>query len=125
MSCWVAPSVAAEFWGVSIERVLEMMQTGSVPCKTELGFSLLDISSGNTTQGVRDSAPPPPTYKQSATDEATVDTSDFTNLLIAAANIPLPVEEAATPALDFDWRRGRRVASLTRRAPASALALAA
>ena len=46
MSCWVAPTVAAEIWGVSVQQVMERIAAGSFPCKVELGFTVVDIAPG-------------------------------------------------------------------------------
>ncbi len=44
MSCWVVPSVAAEYWGIPVEQVLTGIRSGSVPTKRELGFTLVDVA---------------------------------------------------------------------------------
>ncbi|HEX8525031.1 MAG TPA: hypothetical protein VF669_22460 [Tepidisphaeraceae bacterium] len=43
MSCWVVPSIAAEFWGTSIESVLKRMQTGEIPHRLENGWTFVDV----------------------------------------------------------------------------------
>lgn len=46
MSCWVAPAVAAEIWGVSVQQVMDRVKEGNYPCKVELGFTVVDIAPG-------------------------------------------------------------------------------
>src|SRR5947207_1107346 len=44
MACWVVPSVAAEFWGVSVDHVLGEIDNGSIPFKTESGWIFVDVA---------------------------------------------------------------------------------
>lgn len=44
MACWVAPAVAAEYWGVSLEEVWNRVQNGSTACKSESGFTFVDVA---------------------------------------------------------------------------------
>lgn len=47
MACWVAPAVAAEFWGVSLEEVWTRVQNGSAACKSDSGFTFIDVAPGS------------------------------------------------------------------------------
>lgn len=44
MSCWVVPSVAAEFWGVSVEQVLQKAREGGLPVKHDAGWMFVDVA---------------------------------------------------------------------------------
>ncbi|HMB94754.1 MAG TPA: hypothetical protein VKK61_01810 [Tepidisphaeraceae bacterium] len=44
MSCWVVPTIAAEFWGIPIQQVLDGMKTGDIASKTESGFTFVDVA---------------------------------------------------------------------------------
>ena len=44
MSCWVAPSIAAELWGISVEQVLQRAREGTVASRTDVGFFLVDVA---------------------------------------------------------------------------------
>src|SRR5687768_18476973 len=44
MSCWVAATVAAELWGISVKEVLERVQPGEVKSQTDLGFLVVDVA---------------------------------------------------------------------------------
>ena len=125
MSCWVVPSVAAEFLGISIAAVLEKARIGSIPSKTELGFTLLDVApnSPRAETGFRRPATPPPTYCAPPSDELSQ-----AEQIALQSNDPLspslePEEVAvlaatASPSNDtFDWRKARQLTSRQRRAP--------
>jgi hypothetical protein len=60
MPCWVAPVVAAELWGVSLEHVLGAIADGSIPSRHEYGFELVDVAPSGTvpTPRRRDGTPP-------------------------------------------------------------------
>src|SRR5262245_40348102 len=47
MSCWVAPSVAAELWGVSVEHVLAGIREGTIASQIENGFVCVDAAPGS------------------------------------------------------------------------------
>ncbi len=44
MSCWVVPSLAAEYWGVSVENIMQKLTDGDLPTRTEHGFTLIDVA---------------------------------------------------------------------------------
>jgi hypothetical protein len=63
MPCWVAPVVAAELWGVSLEHVLGAMADGSLPYRHEYGFDLVDVAPGGAIPAPRRrDGKPPKTY---------------------------------------------------------------
>lgn len=104
MSCWVVPSVAAELWGMTVGQVLEQVRLGSVPTKTELGFTLVDVAPNSPCLpgGMREPAGPAKTYVKVGEQQA-----------------PQPQEEA------YDWQRARRQTQTLRRPPVRVPALAA
>lgn len=132
MSCWVVPSVAAEFMGISIASVLEQARNGLIPSKTELGFTLLDVAPNSPTlkTGFRAPAAPPPTYRTSPSDHLTP--AELHALQSDNSRDPeLDPEELAALAdahsdadQRFDWRHARQLASRQRRAPRAAYAAA-
>lgn len=70
MPCWVAPVVAAELWGVSLDSLLLAIADGTVPSRREYGFVLVDVApEGVAPQAPKREGPPPPTYVAVA-DEA-------------------------------------------------------
>jgi hypothetical protein len=44
MSSWVAPSVAAEIWGISVAQVLDRIAQGSLPSMVDGQFLFVDIA---------------------------------------------------------------------------------
>jgi hypothetical protein len=44
MSCWVVPTIAADFLGIPLEQLLDDMQSGKIACKTESGFTFVDVA---------------------------------------------------------------------------------
>ncbi|MBC7782521.1 MAG: hypothetical protein H7144_01670 [Burkholderiales bacterium] len=44
MSCWVVPSLAAEFWGISLDHVMSKIHNGEVAAREEHGFTLIDVA---------------------------------------------------------------------------------
>jgi hypothetical protein len=43
MSCWVVPTVAADYWGITLDVVWRRLCDGLVPHKTEQGFVFIDV----------------------------------------------------------------------------------
>ena len=95
MSCWVVPAIAAELWGVTLDRILAGVRDGTVPSCVENGFVFVDVAPAADTPP---SSPPagvrPPTYvtvtrdaDEWVTDPAPQD----------AELPPLDPEEDATP----------------------------
>ena len=91
MPCWVAPVVAAELWGVSLEHVITAMADGTLPSRQEYGFTLVDVAphvgAHQTTR--RPNQPPPPTY-------VVIETSDEPVPQVPVVEpVPAPVNESA------------------------------
>ena len=43
MSCWVVPTIAAEYWRVPLEQVMDRIDRHAVPVRRENGFTFIDI----------------------------------------------------------------------------------
>jgi hypothetical protein len=43
MSCWVVPTIAAEYWRTSVQHVLDCIERNAVPVLRENGFTFVDI----------------------------------------------------------------------------------
>jgi hypothetical protein len=123
MSCWVVPSIAAEFWGVSVAEVLEGIRSGKIASKAELGFTLVDVvpDSPRVETGFRRPATPPATYTETPSDElseaehlALEDVESAATTLHPTATLKASSEER------FDWRAARQSASRQRRSPRAA-----
>jgi hypothetical protein len=125
MPCWVAPVVAAELWGVSLEHVITAMADGTLPSQQEYGFTLVDVAphvaQNQTTR--RPNRPPPPTYV--VVDEPDAPAPPFPAPLEAP---PPPIDESAwseLPPLDEEeddvpithWREVRSRVGRSRQPP--------
>lgn len=44
MSCWVVPSLAAEYLGMSIDQVMEKIAKGVLPSHNDHGFTVVDVA---------------------------------------------------------------------------------
>src|SRR4051812_23471691 len=44
MSCWVAPILAAEIWGISVEQVMARVRDGEVATRNEGHFTFVDVA---------------------------------------------------------------------------------
>ena len=64
MSCWVVPAIAAEMWGVTVERVLAGIRDGTVATRTDHGFVFVDVAPGSAVfiKPRKPGEPPPPTF---------------------------------------------------------------
>ena len=126
MGCWVAPTIAAELWGVSLLDVLSLIRTGDIPVQQNGGFSFVrfpSISQGGRSIPVAErpatfqlisSGPIPPGDPEPAgadpVHESTVEDVNESELG------PPPEEDPADNRI-ADWRAGRRAAANRRRPP--------
>lgn len=64
MPCWVAPVIAAELWGVSLEQVLCAIADGTLPSQVEYGFTVVNVAPVPLAYQPprRPGQPAPPTY---------------------------------------------------------------
>jgi hypothetical protein len=44
MSCWVAPTLAAEIWQISLELLMSRIASGEIPVRNEDGFIFVDVA---------------------------------------------------------------------------------
>lgn len=62
MSCWVVPTVAAEYWGVSLDVVWRRIYDGLVPYKNDRGFVFVDVDPWTPDASGTVHHEPPPTF---------------------------------------------------------------
>jgi hypothetical protein len=125
MSCWVVPSVAAEFLGISIAAVLEQARSGLIPTKSELGFTLLDVApnSPRVETGFRAPTTAPRTYRTTVSDELSaaeqeaLGADDAIDPTLEPEEVAALAEGTLEPDQTFDWRKARQHAGRQRRAP--------
>jgi hypothetical protein len=106
MSCWVVPSVAAELWGVTVADIQMAIHDGSLPSKTENGFTFIDVAPDSpvleTPRAFR--PPAPPTYRAVTHEE----------IAALVGNLADSIDEEAEVE---NWRIGRSEAGRMRRPP--------
>lgn len=140
MSCWVVPSVAAEFWGVSLDVVWARIYAGQVPHKRDGGFVFVDVAPwGADFKGVVYHKPPM-TYVAADEDAdelaLAVDEAELLAECGSAAEAPVAQErrqeqipDDELPPLDeeesatftrFSWEESRRRVSRMRIPPKAA-----
>src|ERR1051325_11426675 len=105
MSCWVVPSVAAELWGCTVDRVLSAVSNRNVACKEDAGLMFVDVAPDSPKlQTPKSVLPPiPDTYSIVSHAEA-----------VALAE---PMEPEEQYEMEGDWRKIRQTVSASRRAP--------
>ena len=140
MACWVAPAVAAEFWGVTLDDIWTRILNDSVAHKAESGFIFIDVG----LPGSGRSVPRPPTYVAAAEFLAAGDSAPDLDALfgsppevVADADPPIATlaegngqdesdESRELPELDdvesasfgrLNWQDVREQVSRTRRPP--------
>ena len=65
MSCWVAPSIAADIWGLSLAEVVSLAERGEIQSQTAHGFFLVDLHRQPPLE------PAPPTFIEMSSEELT------------------------------------------------------
>ena len=131
MSCWVAPTLAAEIWQISVELIMSRIAKGEIPVRDEDGFLFVDVA----PYGPRVERPNRPPHERPAM--CTPADNDDTPLMVtdaeaAALAMPEPVpasssadnvddemgpeDDTASVTLG-DWRAARRKTARTRTPP--------
>ncbi len=117
MSSWVAPGVAAEIWGVSIDHVLDGIANGSIPSYVDGQFLFVDMAG----IGFPRTTPRPPVIEPGVSDDE-LQALTFQPAGDYAATIPpdedtIGEEDEASTRDVGEWRAARDQASRTRRPP--------
>lgn len=142
MSCWVVPTVAAEYWGISLDLVLRRITDGLVPHMSDSGFVFVDVDPWATACTGAFRHTPPPTFVSTAEILPTIESSSG-NLLLDeddpeenvesdsfaesseepedseqhAGDLPELDEEETATFGRLSWEEVRQQVSRTRRAP--------
>ena len=111
MACWVVPSIAAEFWRVPLEHVMDQIRRNAVPVRRENGFTFVDVLPDPVPQG----AEKPATFVSAEPDVEVVE--EQVAVGVSAQVEMKPVE------INPDWVSHNPVrlqTGMSRRAPAKA-----
>ena len=141
MSCWVVPTVAAEYWGISLDVVWRRVTDGLVPHKSDSGFLFVDVDPWTSHCSGAFRHEPPPTFVITAATPPTVESSfqatqtDYSlGEELAAQTLSDPSDDLDEPAKQSDelpeldeeetatfgrlsWEEVRQQVSRTRRPP--------
>ena len=126
MSCWVAPTLAAEIWQISLDILMSRIASGEIPVRDEDGFLFVDVA----PYGPRLERPiGRPEHRPAMCTPVEADAAELmvTDEEAAALAMPPPTvrasddemgpdDETASTSLG-DWRAARRKASRTRIPP--------
>jgi hypothetical protein len=104
MSCWVVPTLAADYLGISLDELHERLRSGMLTSKNDSGFLFVDVAPDSPTMRL---AEPPPTFVEVSAEELAALTDDD---LVPA---PLPITGAP------EWADHRQSAGQLRRRPAA------
>lgn len=142
MSCWVVPTVAAEYWGISLDVVWRRVTDGLVPHKSDSGFLFVDVDPWTSHCSGAFRHAPPPTFVITAATPPTVESSyqtistepllgqepgaqtlsdpsdDPDEPVKPADELPELDEEESATFGRLSWEEVRQQVSRTRRAPA-------
>ncbi|HWB52964.1 MAG TPA: hypothetical protein VG722_02185 [Tepidisphaeraceae bacterium] len=104
MSCWVVPSLAAEYLGISIEELYERLRIGALPSKDDSGFVFVDVAPGAPTIQM---AEPRPTFVDITAEElsALTDEEDVSDA------VPITSAPGWVDAREFSCQLRRRPAA--------------
>ncbi len=106
MSCWVVPSLAAEYWGISVDQVMQRLSAGELQTREEHGFTMIDVAPGGPRQG------PPRPHQYPAAPPRPMHESQLPKI---AEQIEEP--ESAERDTFGDFRIARAQTALSRKAP--------
>ena len=102
MSCWVAPSLAAELWRIPLDQVMQLIHDGKLASREDQGFTFVDVAPATKYQSPAMLRPEErPTTFTAVDDESTIDDQPDTT-------------QSETLG---DWRAARMKASRTRVPP--------
>jgi hypothetical protein len=58
MSCWVVPSLAADYLGITLDELMQRVNAGAMTIRSEDGFDMVDVAPDSPRQG-KAAAPKP------------------------------------------------------------------
>jgi hypothetical protein len=95
MSCWVVPTIAAELWGVAVNRVLGAIRDGTIASRDEHGFVFVDAADPGDIHHLasRPLGPTPPTFVVVSHDETVETDPELPPLDEEEDDVPLPPRE--------------------------------
>jgi hypothetical protein len=117
---WVAPTIAAEIWGISIEQVLAAVANGSIPSRMDGQFLFVNIDQSQAPAMPSIPRQTDPALQAVPSDDRaseTVVTPQEMAALGVGASITDDSSQEALPPDISDWRNVRSRTSRLRRPP--------
>jgi hypothetical protein len=107
MSCWVVPALAAEYLGTTVEELLSRVRLGTIPTRTENGFTFVDVAPHSRRWDEPEMRPP--TFVELTAEELAA-------LHEPAAAAEKPAVRADEAEVEREWSGvRRRIAAMRRR----------
>lgn len=114
MPIWVAPSMAAKVWSVSVDHVLSCIGENSIATRMEDGYLLVDAAADESRAAAQRKSRLSPTPEPASAPPADPPSVATTAEPVAVAN----ANDESDSRLDLcHWRRIRRETSALRRPP--------
>ena len=128
MSCWVAPKIAADFWGLPLVDILSLIATGGLRSQEDGGFRFVRLPSlANVGQRLPVHERPPTfntitneSHLENARGEEAVTPAERDELIEPSSEeseMGPPPDEDPNDNRIAGWREGRKRASALRRGP--------
>ncbi|HZZ42015.1 MAG TPA: hypothetical protein VFE58_03695 [Tepidisphaeraceae bacterium] len=83
MSCWVVPSIAAEFWGIPLEQVMDRINRFAVRIRRENGFTFVDVLPDPASDK------PLPTFTAAQAQSEIIDSDEFVEIDPSSEILPV------------------------------------
>lgn len=128
MSCWVAPKIAADFWGLGLADLLAAVANGCVPACVDGGFEFVSLAHASLNNQKLPRSQRPRTFNtfdstlnlENSRPQEVVTPEEREALTDEAANeseLGPPPDEDPQDNRIAGWREGRRRTGATRRPP--------
>ncbi|HEY1686671.1 MAG TPA: hypothetical protein VGG19_18055 [Tepidisphaeraceae bacterium] len=119
MSCWVVPSLAAEYLGITLEDLQGRISGGTIPSKHDHGFLFVDVAPHSSQpRQVQEG----PTYVELSADEIEAlrgDESEVEEPVMEESVLEETEDDAVPITLRPDWTGVRQTTGQLRRRPAA------
>jgi hypothetical protein len=121
MSAWVAPSVAAEMWGISVDEVLAGIADGSIQSYVDGQFLFVDLGRNSFPKTMPRESKPGPVVTQEELAALTFQPVERSPDSLPLESMPVDDETLQVTDDDFhdvtNWRTAREQTSRLRRPP--------
>lgn len=117
MSCWVVPTVAAEYLNMSLDSLMQKVNEGSIPSVLDHGFLMIDVAPNSPRLGARSEQ----TYaeRKPLHDERVTLNIESLADNTKPGEIQMDIEEPVAEPMELmgDWKTARKSVGRQRRRP--------